>query len=122
MKKLMKQFRDVVLIGPQVFDDKLTSKVTKLSLAIIFSYLVCWTPYWVIRTATVLLPKGADVWTVLNLLLKICLIFAFSLPAINPLLYVFCGEKFKFCLEKIFTQCNKKTQENKDNVIIYRIL
>ncbi|RWS01443.1 somatostatin receptor type 2-like protein [Dinothrombium tinctorium] len=81
-------------------------KVTKVSLTIITCYIICWTPYWIIKCVSVFMPKGADVFTSLNLTLKICLIFLFLQSAINPLLYIMLGFNFKVCLKLLFSRRN----------------
>ncbi|RWS16191.1 somatostatin receptor type 5-like protein [Dinothrombium tinctorium] len=71
------------------------SKAVMLSLTIVSCYFACWTPYWTVNCFLAFTMHESNKWTHLKSVYKICLIVAFTHSALNPILYVFLGDKFQ---------------------------
>ena len=77
-------------------------KVTRMVLAVISVYIVCWLPYWVFQVNLTFKPFGFSLepWQVYVFHLFTILTFANSM--LNPLLYAFLSENFRRSFVKAF--------------------
>ena len=75
-------------------------KVTKLVLAVIIVYIICWLPYWVFQIALTFRPDGFQRFAIT--LFRVFTLMSYSNSMLNPLLYAFLSENFRKSFVKAF--------------------
>ncbi|XP_062618893.1 somatostatin receptor type 5-like [Saccostrea cucullata] len=85
-------------------------KVTRMVLAVISVYVVCWLPYWVFQINLTFLKRELEEWEIY--LFNGLTVLQFANSMLNPLLYAFLSENFRRSFVKAF-QCASSNDVNK---------
>ncbi|XP_048762310.1 somatostatin receptor type 2-like [Ostrea edulis] len=85
-------------------------KVTRMVLAVISVYVVCWLPYWVFQINLTFLKREIEEWEIY--LFNGLTVLQFANSMLNPLLYAFLSENFRRSFVKAF-QCASTNDVNK---------
>ena len=78
-------------------------KVTRMVLAVISVYIICWLPHWIFQinlTFQTRVPSG------FILLFNIITFFSYANSMLNPILYAFLSENFRKSFKQAFVCCN----------------
>lgn len=85
-------------------------KVTRMVLAVISVYVVCWLPYWVFQINLTFKKNDIEEWEIY--LFNGLTVLQFANSMLNPLLYAFLSENFRRSFVKAF-QCASSNDVNK---------
>ncbi|XP_060073058.1 somatostatin receptor type 2-like [Ylistrum balloti] len=87
-------------------------KVTRMVLAVISVYIVCWLPYWCFQVNLTLRPKDKilEDWEIL--MFNIFTVLTSSNSMLNPILYAFLSDNFRRSFLKSF-HCTSLTEANR---------
>lgn len=85
-------------------------KVTRMVLAVISVYVVCWLPYWVFQINLTFKKREIEEWEIY--LFNGLTVLQFANSMLNPLLYAFLSENFRRSFVKAF-QCASSNDVNK---------
>ncbi|XP_061191606.1 somatostatin receptor type 2-like [Saccostrea echinata] len=85
-------------------------KVTRMVLAVISVYVVCWLPYWVFQINLTFQKRDIEEWEIY--LFNGLTVLQFANSMLNPLLYAFLSENFRRSFVKAF-QCASSNDVNK---------
>ncbi|KAJ7991137.1 hypothetical protein DPEC_G00294140 [Dallia pectoralis] len=87
-------------------------KATRLVLAVLLAFLICWVPFHVVTALDVLLRAEVLSGCHLNNILDICnqvfTYLAFFNSVLNPVLYVIVGKNFRKKVKEIFAQFSRR--------------
>ena len=84
-------------------------KVTKMVLAVITVYVVCWLPYWIFQIVLQFVPGNMPWWT--RDLFQIITVMSYTNSMLNPLLYAFLSDNFRKSFIKAF-HCASRDEVN----------
>ena len=88
---------------PQCRITRIKRKTTRFVLAIVISFLCCWSPLWIFQIINIFYPKiFVSVW--LHVMMNLYIILVYLGGVINPLLYILLTENFKNFVSKNFSK------------------
>lgn len=95
---MVKRLRSVRLLSGSREKDRNLRRITRMVLAVVAAFVVCWTPVQIMALAQSL---GVNLGSLLTVaLMHFCIALGYVNSSLNPVLYAFLDENFKRCFRE----------------------